>query len=577
MSETNRPLKVFLCHAHSDKKGVKALYERLVNDGVDAWLDKEKLLPGQDWELEIRRAVRESDVIVVCLSTQFNKAGFRQKEVRLALDTAMEKPEGDIFIIPARLEVCDSPESLKKWHWVDLFEDNGYDMLMRALRSRADNIGATLQAKRSWVPRSSSLRVKPEKTLQEDEAAAPPSDETSTKKANIDTEAKHLRIPSIAERKPFKLKTGYIVAIIGIVAMIIAAIIRSPLIERWFSQAVAPTTTVTSSGSSFQRGITIQHHVNVGESLFQIARCYGAGFVSLLNANPQISDPKDLSSVTVITVPNIGSAGVIYGPPCVTFYTVQSGDSWESIATKFYVDLDMLKETNEDGILTPGQKLVIPSDSTATIARKSSLKTPSAMHILDPNEDDCLLQNILPGQVYTITTTYFITNNKSPNKVTHVVHDPEEDVNTDTDDMILYGKFNSEFEGKNYRYCFFNRSASTITYTYTERFDYPAGPIRLNFLSETNSVVVSDTVFQQNIDRYVLTAVQGQTLDIKLTTPANKIALAVYNSNGTALKTQDLTQTWSGIIPSNGDYFIELVNVDTSEDNLYTLEVSITP
>ena len=51
------PLKVFLCHAHSDKDAVKALYARLTQDGVDAWLDKEKLLPGQDWELEIRKAV----------------------------------------------------------------------------------------------------------------------------------------------------------------------------------------------------------------------------------------------------------------------------------------------------------------------------------------------------------------------------------------------------------------------------------------------------------------------------------------------------------------------------------------
>ena len=40
---------------------------RLIQDGVDAWLDKEKSLPGQgldkldlpDWELEIRKAVRE--------------------------------------------------------------------------------------------------------------------------------------------------------------------------------------------------------------------------------------------------------------------------------------------------------------------------------------------------------------------------------------------------------------------------------------------------------------------------------------------------------------------------------------
>jgi hypothetical protein len=130
---------------------VRALYARLTKDGVDAWLDKAKLLPGQDWELEIRKAVREADVVVVCLSKQFNQAGFRQKEVRLALDTAMEKPEGEIFIVPARLEECDTLESLRKWHWVDLFEDDGYEILMRALRARSNKIGATLQLKKSWL------------------------------------------------------------------------------------------------------------------------------------------------------------------------------------------------------------------------------------------------------------------------------------------------------------------------------------------------------------------------------------------------------------------------------------------
>jgi hypothetical protein len=164
MSTTDkRPLKVFLCHAHADRDPVRALYTRLTNDGVDAWLDKEKLLPGQDWEMEIRKAVREADVVVVCLSKQFNQAGFRQREVRLALDTAMEKPEGEIFIIPARLEECDNLESLRKWHWVDLFEKDGYERLMRALRSRADKIGATLQIKKSWLPKVTSFQ-KSEKT-----------------------------------------------------------------------------------------------------------------------------------------------------------------------------------------------------------------------------------------------------------------------------------------------------------------------------------------------------------------------------------------------------------------------------
>jgi len=45
--DNKRPLKVFLCHAHADREAVKALYTRLTNDGVDAWLDKEKLILSQ--------------------------------------------------------------------------------------------------------------------------------------------------------------------------------------------------------------------------------------------------------------------------------------------------------------------------------------------------------------------------------------------------------------------------------------------------------------------------------------------------------------------------------------------------
>lgn len=44
MPEEKRSLKVFLSHAHSDAKAVRALYNRPTMDGIDAWLDKEKLL-----------------------------------------------------------------------------------------------------------------------------------------------------------------------------------------------------------------------------------------------------------------------------------------------------------------------------------------------------------------------------------------------------------------------------------------------------------------------------------------------------------------------------------------------------
>ena len=102
MAET-RPLKVFLCHASADKPKVRTLYRRLVEAGFDPWLDEEKLLPGQEWDLEIRKAVRASDVVIVCLTrNSVNKEGYVQKEIRMALDVADEKPEGTIYLIPAR-------------------------------------------------------------------------------------------------------------------------------------------------------------------------------------------------------------------------------------------------------------------------------------------------------------------------------------------------------------------------------------------------------------------------------------------------------------------------------------------
>ncbi len=54
----------------------------------------------------------------------------------------MEKPEGEIFIIPTRLEECDNLESLRHLHWVDLFEKDGYKRLKHSLGLRAEQVGA---------------------------------------------------------------------------------------------------------------------------------------------------------------------------------------------------------------------------------------------------------------------------------------------------------------------------------------------------------------------------------------------------------------------------------------------------
>ena len=133
----SKKLSIFLCHSSSDKSQVRELYKRLKSEKFDPWLDEEKLLPGQDWQYEIPKAVRNADVVVVCLSrNSINKEGFVQKEIRIALDAADEKPEGKIFIIPLKLEECEVPERVSKWQWVNYFEKNGYKRLLSALQVR---------------------------------------------------------------------------------------------------------------------------------------------------------------------------------------------------------------------------------------------------------------------------------------------------------------------------------------------------------------------------------------------------------------------------------------------------------
>ncbi len=156
--DTSPLLRIFLCHSSGDKKAVRELYQRLQKSGFIPWLDEIDILPGQDWEAEISRAVRNSDVVLVCLSCgSINKDGFVQKEIKFALDIAQEKTESSIFLIPLKLDDCVVPERLAKLQWVNYFESGGYERLLRALQKRAEQLGMKQKGRLSKPPSLSPL------------------------------------------------------------------------------------------------------------------------------------------------------------------------------------------------------------------------------------------------------------------------------------------------------------------------------------------------------------------------------------------------------------------------------------
>jgi len=166
MTET-RKLRVFLCHSSQDKPLVQQIYQRLNAEGwIDPWLDAEKLLPGQDWDLEIEKAVERSDIILVCLSNgSISKEGYLQKELRMVLEMTLNMPEGAIFLIPLKLEECEIPRRLRTWQWLEFFPPANraaaYKKLLESLKIRADKLNLPADSKTAEPVEIPPMREQP--------------------------------------------------------------------------------------------------------------------------------------------------------------------------------------------------------------------------------------------------------------------------------------------------------------------------------------------------------------------------------------------------------------------------------
>lgn len=140
-------LRIFLAHSKEDKSLVREIYFLLGLDGFDPWMDELSLKPGQDWELEIDKAISASHIVALFISPSgSSRAGYLQKETILALDSADRQPEGTIFTIPIQLGECDMPRRLSHLHWLKAPANSNevtriYSALQTSLLERAVQLG----------------------------------------------------------------------------------------------------------------------------------------------------------------------------------------------------------------------------------------------------------------------------------------------------------------------------------------------------------------------------------------------------------------------------------------------------
>ncbi len=115
--------KVFIAYVEEDLCFAEKLYGAFEDHGFDPWLDRKKLLPGQNWPRSIERTIEVSDFFIALFSRRgVSKRGYFHSELRFALDCASRLPLGDIYLIPARLDDCRVPPHVaRRIQYVDLF------------------------------------------------------------------------------------------------------------------------------------------------------------------------------------------------------------------------------------------------------------------------------------------------------------------------------------------------------------------------------------------------------------------------------------------------------------------------
>src|SRR6516165_10652527 len=103
------PYHVFLSHSSADKPAVEALARQLAKEGIDPWLDKWHLIPGEPWQPAIEGALAGSATCAVFVGP----SGFgpwQNEEMRAAIDRRVCDSGRHFRVIPVLLPGGDRPE-----------------------------------------------------------------------------------------------------------------------------------------------------------------------------------------------------------------------------------------------------------------------------------------------------------------------------------------------------------------------------------------------------------------------------------------------------------------------------------
>ena len=120
---------VFISYVREDVAIVDRLAAELRSAGIDVWIDRERIKPGEPWPDAIRHAISTGAFFLACFSDNYvrREKSYANEELALAIEELRQRTWGRPWFIPVVLSKCEIPDRLlsgnrriKDLQWVDL-------------------------------------------------------------------------------------------------------------------------------------------------------------------------------------------------------------------------------------------------------------------------------------------------------------------------------------------------------------------------------------------------------------------------------------------------------------------------
>lgn len=117
--------KVFVSHASEDKdRFVLKFSEQLRANGIDAWLDKWEMLPGDSLVTKIfEEGIKDAQAVIVVLSHNSVEKPWVKQELDVA---CVKRINNGSKLIPIVIDDCEVPEALKATLWERINDTDSY-------------------------------------------------------------------------------------------------------------------------------------------------------------------------------------------------------------------------------------------------------------------------------------------------------------------------------------------------------------------------------------------------------------------------------------------------------------------